>query len=501
MDLDEDKNVRLRITVKCRNLLQFDDLSAVSPLVAVFEQDPTTNRFLLIDQTEVQPDELNPNFSTAFVLTRTTRPRAHYMFRVYDASQDRHLTSTHCLGSVVVNINHLWEVCKSGQDSMFQLESSHKKMRQALLEARSTLFLRCQPDPLALPGKAMAELGFQCSLTSVRFRDIIPVIALFQRDAATNSWNYLGQTDQSRAAKSAVFSKRLMVDLDIDELKISVYDTNTMKVSELNRVGSVVVSVRDLTSRLGKITPLQLQPKKKNKVAFDVVIVTCTQKFAAHTRDITTQTITVEKEVDEGPQRIALRDGIAKLESMVLFGRTFHRIFTDPQKDPTPINFFFTSNNVFHWCSEGNRLLHPSRSLKLQDIRAIVVGRQLPAFSFERNICFADECSFSLIGTENILNLAVPESRTREVWVYAIVKIAKEYDCEPAIYLGGEYDHSFDTRQEAPETPDTANNIFLWLKNSRVADPDNGCSPRESRVYNTFPSRSEGGNSEVAEPP
>jgi len=133
MDLDEEKNIRLRVTVKCRNLLQFDDLSAVSPVVAVFEQDPTTNRFLLLDQTEVQPDELNPNFSTAFVLTRTTRPRAHYMFRVYDASQDRHVTGAHCLGSVVVNINHLWDMYKSGQDSIFQLESLHKKVQPFLL--------------------------------------------------------------------------------------------------------------------------------------------------------------------------------------------------------------------------------------------------------------------------------------------------------------------------------------------------------------------------------
>jgi hypothetical protein len=61
----------LHVTVKCRNLPSMDHLSLLMPMVGLFKRSSLTSQYHLVDQTEVQRDNNNPNFEREFTLQHT----------------------------------------------------------------------------------------------------------------------------------------------------------------------------------------------------------------------------------------------------------------------------------------------------------------------------------------------------------------------------------------------------------------------------------------------
>lgn len=201
---------KLQIFVKCRNLLQMDQLSILSAIVGVYQEDPATKKFHLIDQTEVCSDDLNPNFEKQFLLEHKVGTKQQYSFRVYDAGETRMVNEEHFIGSAVVNLDHLVEEHGPLEDSIYQLENSlYPDLDQELTLSKSTLFLRYRSQDKARDGKMKAELSFQCrmgDLTSFRpHGDINPVVAIFKRAPGPNRWQYLAQTEQSNDHRDPVF--------------------------------------------------------------------------------------------------------------------------------------------------------------------------------------------------------------------------------------------------------------------------------------------------------
>lgn len=501
---------KVSITVKCRNLLQQDVFTPMCPVVGLFEEDPHTRyRFHLLDQTEVLSDELNPNFEHEFLIEHRPGTNQQVSFRVYDGSA-RVINADNFIGSAVVNLEHLVDEHKPNAESIYNLENYvDPTMNDALRKGDSTLFLRYKPHSLAQDGKMKAELSFKCiGLPPVLSGepDRIPVLALFSRLASQTSraWRYEGQTEQCNDDINPIFSKRLVVGCDAEEHKISVYDTNTEKVSEFNRIGSLVVRMANLIKTEGQQSRLKLQLSKHTHSQHmgpggGLVEITCIRKIEPH-RDqrrkyieSVTQCNWLEKQVDEGAHRVAMREVVIKLENMVTFGRGCVRHFHSSARDIREIHLFYRKINKYgeprmlHWCKKGEREETRACSMGLSNVVAVVTGKQTKAFKNRSVWGIPDHNCFSIITPDNILNIEMAHNRLRDVWMFAIMKIMKEANQKPELYGLGQYKGRFESELEQNETADSflITQPFAAWSNSPITPSPSPSPEKQDRNENS----------------
>lgn len=202
------------------------------------------------------------------------------------------------------------------------------------------------------------------------------------------------------------------------------------------------------------------------------VVITCTRKFEPDYNTFVKRLqgmryVIQEKVVDEGANRIAMREVIMKLENMIVFGRTFHRYFVDESRERSRIHLFYSKEErCLCWCSRGMRNEHATRKMPLQDITDIVIGKQTRAFLEAGDAC-ADDCCFTIIAghKKNVLNLAAAQSKTRDVWVFAVIKLLNEFDMPPVIHNPGKYHTAAHAIQEADELDATEEKYQqMWAK-------------------------------------
>lgn len=488
-DFIEDENL-LEINVACKNLLQMDWLSMVHPLVAVFERrdnpiDGTKGQFYWIDQTEWLRSTLNPKFETTFIIRHIPGTGQQYMFRVYDVDQ-RMISEQVFQGSAIVDLDDLVQKNISHQVVEYPLRNINDTLLDQQLDKEgSHLLLKYwshtqifhRERNVAHRSDGMQPLQCELMLEANNLPEdiyddgddypnlIIPMACVFMVDRVQyedGKPRRIDQTECWRELRNPAWRKKIIVDYfpgHDQELKISVYDTNTtnQKIHEKNRIGSAYVRLQKLSAVGTRVKRRLINHRIDNYSSLEdpYIIVTCTQTFrydqlskcnpqSVRARSNTKkgqQPVVQVTRVDGEPSEHLQMEVVKRAICVMTDGRSMKRYFLN--KKYAYISLFYSSRGVglngqtmpcLYWCAERKRESNPTRQMEITSINSIIIGKQCKAFHTDWASRSDERKCFSLINDDNALHLEVQSENQRDIWIFGIQSLMQQLGNNPTVY-------------------------------------------------------------------
>lgn len=479
---------QLILSIKGRNLLQSDWLSTMNPLAGIYLFDHTSGMYRLIDQTEVVYDSFNPTFQTQISLVLAEDDDRELMVRIFDVDAEEKgvkccITEEHVVGTAIIDLNSLVNNTEERQEAAFPLANHSEPLLDREMKQNGSGVILCyyfEEYGEKKMAKSKLQMAISCENLPIHlnnFVDCVPVVSLFRQDPATGRMTFQDQTEKFRGKQAGPrFKKRFTLEFDPNEPcvhKLSVYDTNTTRVTKANRVGSSLLRLwelgHDLEVGTELILPLmndrfhgkELQGPPYNLwflfrfvlVQIEAVCVSSVldhlgkPQFQSYFADVGAAIhLTIVKKLHEGQLKRLIEveedapeirdkeleqssfeqcsgDTKQSLAANLSRGRYFRRFFLE--KNPKRVSLCLREESNgngqrFYWCGEmwqndfGVREfeINEGRSMSMKGLK-FVLGKQTEAF---KRACAADieeSCCFSIISDDNILNLEAPSARQR----------------------------------------------------------------------------------------
>jgi len=505
---------QLQLFVGCRNLLQMDWFTMVHPVVAMFARDRGANKFVLVGQTEVVHDKLNPDFETPFTVTHRPGERQELLLRVYDCDR-KVVTDKGFIGQSLFDLDKLTSDHRSEQDAVYALNNPLDPLvHKQLQKEHSVVYVRYQPAEQS--ADSQLELTVRCfnipqdlEAEGLSSR-IVPVASMFLKAQNSFRSDFLGQTEKHADPVNPTWRTRFLVDYtpgqDWQQLKISVFDTNTDRVTDGHRVGSATISLSHLHKPGMEVEVALTNDKFSAKLAASgcVLSVSCTNRIdmspgrdkaarngnSSSSSSATPRVETMEYwETDVLP--VPEEAVLGQLEEMMTEGRSFRRFFSSPDKKHQYITLFYRGNEPksFYWCAEGDRTReeHASRRFLLHNVCAVVKGKQAAAFDSGFAVHAKEDNCFSIYIAEhgrhsNVLHLEARHANQREAWIFALLTAKKAYYGAPVRQLlvhEGQFRRPAVPVQEAEEEAV----VSSWGTPAKwQGSPNRQASPHEART-------------------
>lgn len=243
------------ISIECKNIPKGD----ATVTVKARDHRPGSPEDL-VGQTEVLTNTSNPKFKNTVAVDLESEFDAELKFQVYHQEED----TVEEKGFQGLSIVSLRQLAVMGQISYLLTDKSGEPVSPA-----ATLMLKCEyAGEEDAANRVFLELTIGCKnlIQMDEHSKSDPIVSVSRKDPQTNIFGYIGQTEKLDNTHDCVFKTKLrLAVLPEHELKFSVYDADSQKVVEEDRMGSVVAQVKDLLEEngQGKKTTLAISHDRK----------------------------------------------------------------------------------------------------------------------------------------------------------------------------------------------------------------------------------------------